>query len=553
MGKLLLSLLALCMTISVVVPLHGATTDGLHTAVTDDGMSLKVRRYRPSTNAQFNEKGMPVLLFPGIVCNMNQFLMQTPEARKSSYKDMKLPEPLADWAKGDLYIAEDPLLYYSIAHYLWSQGYDPWLANYRGVGRGDCKSQKGSVYTNLDVWAALDVPACVKLVKSVTGKAMVIGGHSTGGRVSHNFMQGITIDASEIGGDYIPHVKADPETAKQRNRDVKGLLLLDPGGIPPLPKMIDFYAIWKLTGYPVYLDFDGLISNIVNPLLGNSLLAGEAMEAIFGMIDYLHLVYASYPDWLYMKELDLFGFLDIMVPENTDIHVTDYFGRYCASSTYLRALTEFGDNSLHNVMREDWRNGEENKDLAEGPTPDRGNDGYYYYDDDANMARITSPAFSLFSDRGALVDAQEIIRDVYGKKTPHSLDEWHQLPNTAHLDVVCGYATSAVAYPLMGKWLAALSAQESDGIAAAAAEDGIEGAPAKTVHGTASTESGTSNDGLGNLLGLAGLAASGAGCGSAANASTMGKAAYPSSGLELVIMGAVLFGVITLGRRRRRR
>ena len=183
MGKLFFILLSICLSLSLFFPMHGNAEDGVFTAVTDDGINLKVKRYRPSTNAGFNAKGMPVLLFPGIICNMNQFIMQTPEARKSSYRDMKLPEPLADWAKGDPYIDEDPLLYYSIAHYLWSRGYDPWLANYRGVGRGECKSQKGSVYTNLDVWAALDVSACVKLVRSTTGKALVIGGHSTGGRV----------------------------------------------------------------------------------------------------------------------------------------------------------------------------------------------------------------------------------------------------------------------------------------------------------------------------------------------------------------------------------
>ncbi len=228
--------------------------------------------------------------------------------------------------------------------------------------------------------------------------------------------------------------------------------------------------------------------------------------------------------------------------------MADYFARNCVSSTYLRALTEFGDNSLHNVMREDWRNGPENKDLVEGPEPDRGNDGYYYYDDDANMARITSPAFSIFSDRGALVDAQEIIRDVYGKKTPHGLDEWHHIPNTAHADVVCGYATSSVAYPLMGKWLAALSAREPEGAVTESAGD-----VSSKNDDAASTENAMGDDGAGGLLALSSMIASGAGCGSAAHAATTGKAAYPSSGLELVIMGAVLFGVISLGRRKRRR
>jgi pimeloyl-ACP methyl ester carboxylesterase len=539
MNKWLLAIVNICLGISMIFPVSARSEDGLFTAVADDGINLKMKRYRPATNAKFNDKGQPVLLFSGILVNMNQFLIRTPDERKYDYRKMTLPQPLAEWACGDSYIAEDHMLYYSIAYFLWSQGYDPWFANYRGVGRGEFKSEKGSVYTTLDVWTALDVPACVKKVRSVTGKAPVIGGHSTGGRVAYLFMQGVTLDANEMGGDYIPHVKADPALAKQRNRDVKGLLLLDPGGIPPLPKMIDEYSIWKLTGEPIWINFDGLMEDIVNPLLQHTTIITDTVEALFGTIDYLHTVYASFPDCLYSRELDLFSFLNVWLPKNTDAYVEDFIGRYCVSSAYMRALTQYGDNSLHNVMREDWRNGPENKDIVEGPTPARGTDGYYYYDDDSNMARITAPALAIFSDEGALVDAQEIIRDFFNKKTPNNLDEWHQIPNTAHLDVVAGYKTSMVVYPMISNWLSSLCAQGAENI--------------PLSDGETATEKENDAKGLQNMIGLSRLAGSSAGCGSAAHASTMGGAASPSSCLELVIMCAVLFGAVQLGRRKRAR
>jgi pimeloyl-ACP methyl ester carboxylesterase len=540
MNKLLLSLLIICLSVSLILPIYARAEDGLFTAVTDDGLNLKLKRYRPSMNAQFNEQGQPVLLFSGILVNMNQFMIRTPDERKFDYRNMTLPNPPADWARGDSYIAEDPMLYYSIAYYLWNQGYDPWFANYRGVGRGDFKSQKGTVYTNLDVWAALDVSALVKLVRTVTGKAPVIGGHSTGGRVAYNYMQGITLDTDKMGGDYIPHVKADPIIAQQRNREVKGLLLLDPGGIPPLPNIIDEYSIWKITGEPIFLNFDGLIEDIVNPLLRHTTLITVTVEVLFGTIDYLHTVYASFPDWLYSNELDLFGFLDVWLPQNTDPYVEDFIARYCVASAYLRALTQYGDNSLHNVMREDWRNGQENKDIVEGPTPARGSDGYYYYDDDSNMARITVPAFAVFSDEGALVDAQEIIRDFFNKKTPNRLDEWHQIPNTAHLDVVSGYSTSAVVYPMISAWLSSLSAPSNSNAGV------VETMIAPENSNSTITDKETS--GFASLLGVADKADSGAGCGSVANAATRGGGTSPSSCLELLIMCSVLFTAIRLGR-----
>ena len=34
------------------------------------------------------------------------------------------------------YIKADKMRYYSLAHYLWLQGFDPWFVNYRDTGRG---------------------------------------------------------------------------------------------------------------------------------------------------------------------------------------------------------------------------------------------------------------------------------------------------------------------------------------------------------------------------------------------------------------------------------
>lgn len=203
--------------------------DGLYEAACADGVVIRMRRYRPTPEAPFRNGCQPVLLFPGILENINQFLPSSnaaPECAKR-YKGMKLRTPLASWAQNDPFIAADPMLYFSLAQFLWNQGYDPWFANYRGIGRGVFKSDglKGDKVT-LDTWATLDTPAAINKVIEVTGLKPVIGGHSTGGLVSYAFLQGATVDPDELtearSGGYNPHVKSDPELSRQRHMLVRG-------------------------------------------------------------------------------------------------------------------------------------------------------------------------------------------------------------------------------------------------------------------------------------------------------------------------------------------
>src|SRR5690606_31210443 len=119
----------------------------------------------------------------------------------------KLPADAPAWAMNDPVIQQDNLKYHSLSHYLYLRGYDVWTANYRGVGRGHFASDHGTFNTNLDVWCALDYPAAVDKVRSVTGKKPVIGGHSTGGLCAYLYLQGITMDAAILAqGQYVPHI-----------------------------------------------------------------------------------------------------------------------------------------------------------------------------------------------------------------------------------------------------------------------------------------------------------------------------------------------------------
>ncbi len=441
----------------LLIPFAANAADGLYTATAKDGVILKLKRYRPDENAPFRTDGQPVILFNGIFANMNEFLSHTPEERKNDYRDMQLPSPLAKWAQGDKYIEEDPMLYYSMAHYFWLKGYDPWLTNYRGTGRGEFRSGKGSNMTTLDIWGVLDSEACIDKVIEITGKKPVIGGHSTGGFACYAYLQGASFDIGELKkgytGGYLPHLKSNVLLAAERNAKIKGYIAIDPGLTPWVPDYIDNPAIWKLLNNPVHLDIDSLMDNTVNPLLKNSDITIATLDLIFGTITKL--------DRLSGGNLYLIPYLDFWYMDNTHPYVADYYGRYAFASTYMRALAQWGDLGLHRSIREHWKNGEENKDVLAGPVPERGNDGYYYYD--RNMYLLSVPTIAVLSESNALVIADDVVELLMNAKTPDLYDEWHMIPDSAHVDVPCGLNAPEVTFPYIGEWLDKICAEPEPG------------------------------------------------------------------------------------------
>lgn len=65
--------------------------------------------------------------------------VRTPAGKEALYK-VKLPSKLPARASDDPSIAKDPMKFYSLAYYLYDQGLDVWLANYRGRGREPSRS-----------------------------------------------------------------------------------------------------------------------------------------------------------------------------------------------------------------------------------------------------------------------------------------------------------------------------------------------------------------------------------------------------------------------------
>lgn len=422
--------------------------EGRYIAKTADGLDIKMRRYRPSPKHSYRST-QPILLFPGIVNNFDQFDVRSP-LWLNSY-DYQLPDDAPQWAQNDPTIQKDNLKMFSLAHYLYLRGYDVWMANFRGTGRGDFKSDDGHANTTLDVWCALDYPVAVDKVRAVTGKKPVIGGFSTGSMCAYQYLQGTTMDASVVkAGEYLPHVRGNAALAAQRNSQVAGFLGLDPAGAPDFAYnfLVDNVVGWDVLALEVKLDLDAVLP-VVLSLVPPVIVAG-ATDLIFKTISNMAAAFPKLlPNWM-----DFFGAVEIWNTGNTNGYVEDFLVRIGLSSIYVGNFAQFADWGLNDFqLREHWQNGYENRDKLIAEDRQSG-DGYYYYND--HMDLLTVPAFAVFSEKDGGVDPQRMTSLLFEGKTQHPNDQWMIVPGTSHIDVLFGNTAPTISFPAIADWLDSL-------------------------------------------------------------------------------------------------
>ncbi len=411
---------------------QGKAEPDRYTATTADGVDLAIKHYRPDNSARFHKGAQPIVLMPGIITNINEFDIHTPEGQ--TY-DVKLPSPLASWAKGDKYIKKDPMKYYSLAHYLWLQGYDVWLANYRGEGKEPYVSG-GAVGYSIDDLGIYDAPAIVEKVHELTGKHPIWLSHSMGSTMAYIYLQG-----AKYGDGDNPHVVSDPALAQERNggngpQSVKAFIDLDGPMCPFSGVLLDNTLVWVALYWPWYIGFGG-IAEIAGELFKEPvLILGDISWNIWEMLG--------------MPDLGPLNAVFSMNWKNVDTEVSRFAARYALDGVSTRVLAQFSDSSAHGKFREDFFHG--NWDLYP-PDPQEG-DGYYYYSDHLDMIKI--PALVLADDRNDLTNPED-IKSFYLKKTRTSLDEFMRVPDAAHADLVFGLNAPTVTFPKIGTWLRKLS------------------------------------------------------------------------------------------------
>lgn len=410
----------------------------IFTAYTADGVDLALRRYRPDPQSPLREGAQPVILMPGMACNYNYFDVHTPEG--AAYGG-ELPEDLAPWAEGDAYLESDPLRYYSLAYYLWSQGYDVWLVNYRGQGRGEVTSGGATGYA-IDELGIYDMPAVISRVNEVTGLKPVWAGHSMGGVMAYMYLEGARF---ENMADANSRVISDPALMAERNdgegpQALKGLVSLDGPAYPcgDVPWLMGV-LLWTALYVPYNLD--------LRPITAN--LGAVAAYPVLALEELLYAVWGSfgYPDFLFPLNLCL-----SINPKNFDGAVSQFFFQNVADGFSSRAVVQFLDACVNHKMREDYRNGFCKFWLWCPPTPCAG-DGYYYYSD--NLDKISLPSLIII-DATRDITAPGDVQAIYDLKTRDPRDQYNVIPGTAHADLVVGLSAPYELYPKIGAWLDSL-------------------------------------------------------------------------------------------------
>jgi hypothetical protein len=425
-------IVALLMLTAVSPALAGKAREKERYAVrTADGVELVLKRYRPDQTAGFRKGRQPVIVSPGILSNFNCLYLSTPEGE---HYDVKLPSHLAPWAKKDKYIESDPIKYYSLAHFLWNQGYDVWLFNYRGEGREEYTSGGAGGYS-IDDLGIYDMPAAVEKVYEVTRKHPVWCSHSMGSTMAYIYLQG----AKYSNG---PHsrVVSDPALAAERNggqgkQSLKGFIDLDGPMGTEGGATFDCSLWWQALSYPYYLDMRGIMLLLADLAVPPAICFEKAIWWLFAALGFPNL---GIPN------------LALSInPDNMDAEVMRYAAKYAVDGVSTHTLSQFQDAHTCRKFREYYLNGVSNPGDYSPPAPKPG-DGYYYYSD--NLAKINLPALVIADDTQDITMPED-IRNFYLGKSRHRLDAFYRIPGTAHVDLIMGLNAPTELFPKIGSWL----------------------------------------------------------------------------------------------------
>ncbi|RME03876.1 MAG: alpha/beta fold hydrolase [Planctomycetota bacterium] len=359
----------------------------LEYAYTDDGVRLALRRYaRPGFQ--------PLLLVHGL--GQNGFTFDLPYPNQS------------------------------MARYFYAEGYDVWIANLRGHGRGKYRSQAPRRRWSVDDFAIYDVDALIKTIRRRTGQKPFYIGFSMGGMVAYMYLQGVYYNRRG-------RVVSSAQLARERNRSLKGLVVI---ASPPRLSW-KYPASLRTVARKNYYDYNLILDGF--PGRKTTMYSFHMMDK-FPFYDLLRFVISNphqrrrlVIEYLGMRfPADYAWYPPNMTPRLMEAvirHTVDNIsGKVLAQFTYwciYRDLTEY--NVLRHLKRP--------------------------YNYTKNLHKITLPIYFIAGDRDKLVCDDTVY--AYGYRAVSSRDKtFHSFRGFGHVDLTCGKRAYRVVYPAIVQWLA---------------------------------------------------------------------------------------------------
>lgn len=362
----------------------------------------------------------------------------------------------------NLYAWDLPVEGQSLAVYLAERGYDVWVPSLRGSGKGYYRSGDGEELWDwsVDDYIIFDVPAILHKVRESTGKKPFWVGHSMGGMIIYGYLQGVSYRYVKIGTRfkmnldwYLPsirseeiydfRVEADPELAKQRNKELAGVITVaSPAAIAwkENPTILNFLLY-------DYFDHNLLLRTLAYSFLLKQSVAHSTKIPGGQILDFLTDDLAKLP--VLGQELSaFFEYTSTQIGASTflsaqgwnAVHMSPPIIQatldYAIDDVSSKVLGQFGDWAEHGTFREYAIH-----DAERSP---------YVYKD--HYDAITVPLLILSGDKDKLA-CDDIIEKVAYQGIQSKDKTYKMFPHYGHADLCNGVPAPQDVYPLITAWI----------------------------------------------------------------------------------------------------
>ena len=321
-----------------------------------------------------------------------------------------------------------PVPGYSLAKYLYAHGFDVWVPNLRGHGRGRFASETPKKSWTVDDFAIYDVPAIVNKVYQATGKRPFYIGFSMGGMIAYMYLQGVYYHPKT------ERVVSSFALALKRNEKIKGLITI---ASPVTMSWKKTPGLISLLQKEAYYDYNLVLDRMPGRRISMYSFSAIQQVPLRKWLNWSPVSPCRPARLLWIRFLGKrFPFSFIWYSPNMTPRLMDAALRYTLDNVSGKVLAQFTHWCIYRTFCE-YSVG---RNLKEAYSYARG------------MYKIFCPLFIIAGDRDKLVCDDVLYQK--GFLQVSSIDKtFRSFQGFGHLDLCLGVRAPKVVYPAILRWL----------------------------------------------------------------------------------------------------